>query len=203
MPLPNGYFGGLHCQPCFTQTYFSTGKTRTKLSCKMLKKNAILLFLEFSSSSYVVFECFVQNLDVFNTAKNIQFFNVWAFSGASTWCHAYLSSQDWNVMCLLNEMHVSLHILMATYSPTHLSLKCFSSAKDLLLWGRLQWKKGSQDWDWETRPSLSLHCCSRSCRSTRPCRGTCERLDLAWAPSGGAPGTLPGWTDPQTLYSGH
>lgn len=55
----------------------------------------------------------------------------------------------------------------------------------------------------QTSPSLSLRCCSRSCRSTRPCRGTCGRWDSAWAPSGEAPGTLPGWTNPQTLCSGH
>lgn len=155
--------------PYFTPTYFSTGKTPTKLSCKMSKKCHLSISEEFPS----------------------------------TWCHAYLSSQDWNIVRPLNEMRVSLHILMVTYSPTHQSLKLFICAKDLLLWGQLQWRKGSQDWDWETPPSLSLHCCSRSCRSIRPCRGTCERLDLAWAPSGGAPGTLPDWTDPQTLCSGH
>lgn len=79
--------------------------------------------------------------------------------------------------------------------PVHLSLKC--SSWDLRMESQLEWKKAAAPL------SLSLHCCSRSCRSIRPCRGTCGCWDLAWAPSGEAPGTLPDWTDPQTLCSGH
>lgn len=100
---------------------------------------------------------------------------------------------------------VSSHLLKGAHSA-----KCLSSA--IFRWENYLLKKKLKSVTVKERKppqmtemlsSRSRHCCSRSCHNIQQCWGMYGRAGSVWAPSGEAPGMWPGWTDPQTLCSGH